>query len=179
MKKTLIRIALGLVAVLVLIVVYAAMQPAEYDISRSITINAPVEKVFPYLNNSKLADQWGPWKEDDPQAKMVFSGPDEGVGSKSSWESPGKLGTGSATIIESKPNELVRLELVYTKPHAMHQIADYIVEPNGGETKVTWRVAGNNSLPGRIACLFFDMDKMVGGFFEKGLANLKALVERP
>lgn len=173
------KIVIGIVAVLVLVVGYAALQPADYVITRSTTIKAPVEKIFPYLNNSKLAEQWGPWSEVDPNAKMAYSGPDEGVGSKASWDSSGQLGTGSATITETIPNQRVRIALEYTKPFPMNQTSDYIVEPKGEETTVTWRVEGKNSLPGRVMCLFMDMDNTVGGFFEKGLANLKALVEKP
>jgi hypothetical protein len=173
------KIVLGLVVVVALVIGYAAMQPADYVVTRSTTIKAPAEKIFPYLNNSKLAEQWGPWSEVDPNAKMAYSGPDEGVGSKASWDSSGQLGTGSATIVDSRPNERVRIELAYSKPMVMNQISDYIVEPKGEETTVTWRVEGKNSLPGRVMCLFMNMDKMVGGMFEKGLSNLKALVEKP
>jgi len=31
---------------------------------------------------------------------------------------------------------------------------------------------------GKVMCLFFDMDKMVGKDFEAGLANLKAAAEK-
>jgi hypothetical protein len=30
---------------------------------------------------------------------------------------------------------------------------------------------------GRLMCVFMDMDKKVGAMFEKGLSNLKTLVE--
>jgi hypothetical protein len=37
--------------------------------------------------------------------------------------------------------------------------------------------AGKNNFIGRAVCLFMDMDKMVGGEFEKGLNQLKSIVE--
>jgi len=171
------KIALGVVALIVVIVGYAAIQPAEYEISRETTINAPAAKVFPYLNNSKLADQWGPWKEVDPAAKMGFSGPDAGVGSKTSWESDKQLGTGSATIVESVENERVGIQIEYTKPMPMTQDSLYLVKANGNQSVVTWKVTGRNNVVGRVMCLFMNMDKTVGGMFEKGLSNLKTLVE--
>ncbi|MES2963888.1 MAG: SRPBCC family protein, partial [Bdellovibrionota bacterium] len=115
--------------------------------------------------------------EVDPQATMVYEGPDEGVGAKASWDSTGQLGTGSATIVETIPNQRVRIQLAYTKPMEMVQTSDYIIEPSGEESKVTWRVEGKNSFIGRVMCLFMNMDKMVGGMFEKGLSNLKSVVE--
>jgi hypothetical protein len=38
-------------------------------------------------------------------------------------------------------------------------------------------MAGKNNFMGKAFCLFMDMDAMVGGDFEKGLASLKGIVE--
>jgi uncharacterized protein YndB with AHSA1/START domain len=173
------KMGLVLLAVIVLILGYAAFQSPDYTISREVTIQASAEKIFPFLNSSKLADQWSPWKEVDPQAKMSFSGPDEGIGSKTSWEGGKNLGVGSATIVESAPNERVKIQLEYQEPMAMTQDAEYLVRSNGAESVVTWKVQGKNTFFGRVMCLFMNMDKVVGGMFEKGLANLKALAEKP
>ena len=43
---------------------------------------------------------------------------------------------------------------------------------------MTWRVQGKNTFMERFMCIFVNMDKMVGGMFEKGLLNLKTLVEK-
>ncbi|MEO7162816.1 MAG: SRPBCC family protein [Bdellovibrionia bacterium] len=156
---------------------YVAISPAQYIISRQIAINAPVEKIFPYLNNSKLAEQWGPWLEVDPDTKMNYSGPDSGVGSRASWAGGKQLGTGSATIVESIPNQLVRTKLEYVEPMQMIQDSVYSATPSGSQTIVTWKVTGQNNFMGRLMCVFMNMDKMVGDMFEKGLSNLKKLVE--
>ncbi len=42
---------------------------------------------------------------------------------------------------------------------------------------MTWKVDGQNNFVGRLMCIFMNMDKMVGGMFEKGLAKLKTTVE--
>jgi len=172
------KIGIALALAVLAIVGFAALQPADYTISREITINAPAEKIYPYLNNSKLAEQWGPWPEVDPNAKMTYSGPDAGPGSKASWDSSGQLGTGSATISESVPNQKVVIQLEYSKPMGMTQLSEYLVRSSGNQSVVTWKVSGKNTLPGRIMCIFINMDKMVGGMFEKGLSNLKTLVEK-
>lgn len=175
--KTGTKIILAVAVVLVLLLGAAALQPSDYNVSRDITINASAEKIFPHLNNQKLAEKWGPWTEVDPQAKMVYEGPDEGVGAKASWDSTGQLGTGSATIVESVPNEKVGIKLEYTKPMVMNQNSLYLVKSEGDHSVVTWSVSGKNSFLGRLMCLFMDMDKVVGGMFEKGLSNLKTVVE--
>jgi hypothetical protein len=38
-------------------------------------------------------------------------------------------------------------------------------------------MAGKNNLIAKAVCLFMNMDRMVGGQFEKGLVNMKSVVE--
>lgn len=171
------KVALAILAVLVLFLGWVALQSPDYVISRQIAIQAPAEKIFPYLNNSRLAERWGPWLEVDPDAKMSYSGPDAGVGSKSSWDGGKQLGTGSATIVDSVPNQRVGIQLEYVKPMTMTQYSEYLVSSSGSESTVTWKVTGKNNFMGRLMCVFVNMDKVVGGMFEKGLSKLKRLVE--
>lgn len=171
------KIILAFIVIVAALVGYAAMQPADYVVSRQITINAPAEKIFPYLNNAKMAEQWAPWIEIDPQAKMSYSGPEAGVGARTSWTDGKQLGTGSATIVESTVNERVHIKLEYVKPMAMTQDSEYLLSSSGGQSTVIWKVQGKKSVPERVMCIFMNMDKMVGGFFEKGLNKLKNLVE--
>lgn len=171
------KIVVSLLGIVALFLAYVALKSPSYVVSRSITINAPVEKVFPYLNNSQLTEKWGPWREEDPDAKMSYSGPDAGVGSKASWVDGKKLGTGSATIVESVPNERVGIKLEYQAPMNMTQYAQYLATRQGSQTVVEWKVEGKNSFMGRLMCTFVNMDKMMGGFFEKGLSKLKSLAE--
>jgi hypothetical protein len=172
------KIGFAVLAVIVLFLGFVATRPADYIISREVAINAPADKIFPYLNSAKLGEKWGPWLELDPAAQMTYSGPDSGVGSRASWDGGKQLGTGSATIVDSVPNERVGIKLEYTKPMSMTQHSDYLVRPSGNQTVVTWKVTGKNTFVGRIMCVFMDMDKVVGGMFEKGLSNLKNLVEK-
>lgn len=172
------KIGLALLSIVLAILIIAAFRSPDYTIAREIVIAAPAEKIFPHLNNQKLAESWGPWLDVDPQAKMSYSGPDEGVGSRASWDSSSQLGTGSATIVESVPNDRVLIKLEYTKPMSMTQDSTYAIKASGDQSVVTWSVTGKQAYLGRVMCLFMDMDKMVGGMFEKGLTKLKATVEK-
>jgi hypothetical protein len=81
------------------------------------------------------------------------------------------------TLTESRPPELVRIKLEFLKPMAAVNTTDFAFEPKGTDTEVTWSMAGTNNFVGKAFCMFMDMDKMVGGDFEKGLAQLKAVAE--
>ena len=121
-----------------------------------------------------------PWKDVDPKVKMTYSGPDGGVGSTSSWESSGQMGVGKAEVVEAVPNQKIRTKITYTKPMEFTQMSEFLLSAGGSESKVRWSVEGNNSFLGRLMCFLtmMDMDKYIGGEFEKGLKKLKSIVER-
>lgn len=171
------KILIGLAIIIVGFVIYVALQPADFFIAREMVMKAPPEVIFPHINNSKKANDWMPWAESDPQAQMAHSGPDEGVGSISTWDSSGQMGTGKAEVIESVPNQSVKTQLTYTKPMEMSQVAEVSLKTTPEGTVVRWTVTGKNTFVGRLMCVFMDMDKMVGQEFEKGLTKLKGIVE--
>ena len=44
-------------------------------------------------------------------------------------------------------------------------------------TAVTWSMVGQANFIAKIIHLFVDMDRMIGGNFERGLADMKSIVE--
>lgn len=171
------KLLIGLLIAGVGLSVYAWSRPSEMFISREVVLSATPEEIFPYINNSVKSNEWMPWQESDPGVKMSYSGPAEGVGSKSSWDSSGQMGTGEALVVTSVPNQVVKTQLTYTKPMHMSQLAEVSLTPVDGGTRVRWSVTGQNNFLCRLMGVFMDMDKLVGGQFEKGLSNLKAKVE--
>ena len=81
------------------------------------------------------------------------------------------------TITESRPGELVRIRLEFFKPFAAVNTAEFSFKPAGEGTAVTWSMTGQNSFLSKAICLFVSMDAMVGGMFDQGLAQMKAVVE--
>jgi uncharacterized protein YndB with AHSA1/START domain len=172
------KLLIALVVVVVIFLGYVAAQPSDFKIAREIRINAPAEVIFPYVNNAKKLDEWNPWMKLDPNTQVTYTGPAEGKGSASHWVAGSQVGTGSATIIDSVPYSLVRTRLDYVKPFESTNTVEFNLKSEGNQTVVTWSNEGKNKFIGRIMCtLFFNMDKMVGGMFEKGLADLKTLAE--
>lgn len=169
----------GLGVLLAVFVIIAAMKPEEYLIKRDVLINAKAEAIYPHLVSTKAADGWMPWKDIDPKVQITYSGPDEGVGSVSSWESPGQMGVGKAEVVGAIPNQSVKTKIIYTKPMEMNQDSEFTLAPQGESTQMTWTVGGKQPFFARLMCtlMFMNMDKYVGGMFEKGLAQLKQKVE--
>jgi hypothetical protein len=87
------------------------------------------------------------------------------------------VGEGRTTITESRPSDLIRMKLEIVKPFAATNTVEFTFKPEGDQTAVTWSLAGKNNFMGKAVGLFMNVDKMVGGDFEKGLASLKAVTE--
>jgi Polyketide cyclase / dehydrase and lipid transport len=173
-------LTLILIIVAVVIAIFlgiVALRPSEFHIERSIAISASSTDIFEQVNSLKKGLVWSPWVDLDHEAKYVFEGPDEGVGATNAWVGNKAAGEGRQTIIESRPGELVRIRLEFKKPFESTCMSAFVLKTQGNQTMVTWSIDGKNNFVARAFCLFMNMDKSIGGEFEKGLGRLKTLLE--
>ena len=173
----LIKIFIIIAVLVALVLIIAAFRPADFSCSRSIVISAPPSVVFPEVDNYRKWVVWSPF-EKDPAMKRTFSGVLAGICSVYEWSGNREVGEGRATIVESRPGELVRMKLEFVRPFAGTNMAEFTFKPMGAQTAVTWSFTGHNNFLCRAIGLFMNMEKMVGSQFEAGLTNLKALAEK-
>ena len=171
------KILLALAVIVVVFVGVVAMQPSDFRIVRTATMSAPAPAVFAQVNDFHNWEAWSPWAKLDPAAKNSFEGPSAGTGAIFRWAGNKEVGEGSMTITESRPSDLIRIKLEFLKPFAATNSAEFTFKPDGDQTAVTWSMAGKNNFISKAICLFMNMDKMVGGKFEEGLAAMKSIVE--
>jgi hypothetical protein len=171
-----INILIGVVAVIVILLIIVALRPADFRVERSATLAATPEALFEQVNDHHKFAVWNPFLKLDPNVKNTYSGPNSGVGAVCSWEGNKNIGAGSATIIESKPGELVRQRMDWKRPMEGTSTVEFTFKPAGDKTVVTWTMYGKNNFMGKLFSLFFDCEKMVGPQFEKGLADLGKVV---
>jgi hypothetical protein len=172
-------ILLGLGGVIVVFLVIVALQPSDFKVERSATMRAPAPAAFAQVNDFQNWLAWSPWEKVDPALKRQYEGPKAGTGAVYAWQGNKDVGEGRMTIMESRPGELVRIKLEFFKPFAATNTAEFSFKPAGADTTaVTWSMAGQNNFLSKAMCLFINMDRMVGGMFEQGLAQMKTVVER-
>lgn len=171
------KILLVLVLAIAGFAVYVALQPDEYRIDRSLTMAAAPAAVFEQVNDFHKWDAWSPWVKIDPHCKVSFEGPSSGQGAIFRWDGNDDVGQGSMTILESKPNELVRIRLDFLKPMANTATTELTFKPEGDKTVTTWSMYGKRGFVGKAVCSLMNMEKMVGGKYEEGLASMKQIVE--
>jgi uncharacterized protein YndB with AHSA1/START domain len=157
----------------------AAAQPNDFSIQRSALIDAPPSKIYPFIENFHQWTAWSPFEKLDPAMERTYNGPDAGVGARYGWAGKGQAGTGSMEIVEAAAPSRMVISLVFTKPFEAHNRAAFTLAPEGAATRVTWIMSGERPFMHKLMGLVFSMDKMVGGSFEQGLADLKAAAEAP
>jgi hypothetical protein len=168
---------MALAAVLIVFLIFVALQPPDFRVSRSATISAPAPAVFAHVNDLHKWEAWNPWGKIDPKMKKTYEGAAAGTGSIYSWVGNSQVGEGRMTITESRPGDLVRIKLEFFKPFTATNDAEFTFKPEGNQTAVTWSMSGTKNFITKAVHLFMSMDKMIGGQFEKGLGDLKAIVE--
>ena len=177
MLKTIAVIAAVIALPIAGLLVYAATRPDTFRVQRTASVNAPPDKIFALINDFRHWGAWSPYETKDPGMKRTLSGAAAGKGAVYAWEGDKNVGTGRMEIADASPSR-IRINLDFEKPFKANNIAEFIMEPNGGATNVTWALHGSTPYFAKIVHIFFDMDSMVGNDFEAGLAKLKAAAEK-
>ncbi len=168
------KIVMYLIGLIVLLLLAGFLLPSAYSAQRSTTINAPAEKIFPFLNNVKEWKRWTVWNQRDPNMQLTYSGPEAGAGAKWAWKSKTE-GNGMMEFTAAEPNKQLtyafQMEGMSPSPGVLK------LEPAGNGTKVIWSMSGDAGMNPLNRWFGFFMDRLVGPDFEAGLANLKKLAE--
>ncbi|MEX2123207.1 MAG: SRPBCC family protein [Woeseia sp.] len=162
---------------LVVLFAYVATRPDTFRVQRMTVIDATPEKIFPLINDFRKFTSWSPYEQLDPAMKRTFSGKVSGKGAVYKWDGNRKAGEGRMEIAHTSPPFAVVIRLDFVRPFETHNIVEFALDAEGRSTKVTWAMRGSNPYIAKLMQLFFSMDRLVGKDFERGLANLKSIVE--
>jgi uncharacterized protein YndB with AHSA1/START domain len=172
-------VAAGVVVIAVAaLLAYAATKPDTFQVTRALDIEAPPETIFAILTDFRRSIEWSPYEKKDPDMKRVYAGAEKGKGAVYEWDGDKNVGAGRLEIVDVAPPNKVTVSLQMIRPFAANNIVDYIMEPTGSATRVSWNMHGPMPYLAKVMSTFFDMDKMVGKDFEEGLASLKTLAEK-
>lgn len=174
MLKKIAFAALALVAIFLAVV---ATRPSHYKVARSAVVRAPASAVYAQIADFHRWEKWSPWEKLDTAMQKVYSGADGAPGAIYAWKGNDKVGEGHMTLTDARPGESLAIRLEFVKPFASLCTTGFQFSPNESGTNVTWTMEGDNDFLGKAFALFLDMDKMIGGDFERGLASLKAQAE--
>lgn len=149
----------------------------EYTITRTETIAALPERIYPLIVDLHEWRRWSPWEGLDAGLDRDYSGAESGVGARYAWSGNRKAGKGTMEITEVTEPTRVAVAVAFEKPMKSTSTSVFTLAPRGAETEVTWTMTGPHSVFSRIAAPLGIFDKMLGKDFEKGLTALKSEAE--
>ena len=176
--KNFLRILLGVLGfIVVAILVLSFVEPKDVSVSRTIYINSPNDMVWEQVTNFKNWTHWSPWYEMDTNAVMTYSGTDGQVGSAFNWKGDKKkVGEGNMKITAIKPGQM-SWDLHFLKPQEGNATGMFTLKDSSDGVKVSWIMNMHFGFPTNAMLVFMNLDKMLGGDFEKGLSNIKKYCE--
>ena len=170
-------VAIAAAALLVALLLYASTKPDTCQFARSIRIAAPPERIFALIDDLRAMNGWNPFVKADPNIRLAYSGPANGVGAVNTFDGNRKVGSGRAEIIESVAPAKVVVALRMDRPMRCQNRVVFTLAPQPNGTDVTWAMSGPQPFIGKLMSIFIRVDRMVGGAFEAGLADLKSRAE--
>lgn len=171
------KVLLGIVVAIIVFLGYVSTKESKFNYEKSAVINAPAEKIYPYISNFRNGSAWNSFDQKDPNIKRTFSGNDGEVGAKMEFEGNSEAGSGYLEMLSLIPNTEAQMKLVMTKPfHAENLIVYKLTADPSGGTKFSWSMSGDGGFMGKLMATFIDCEKMITDEFEKSFENLKAVL---
>ncbi|GEM_PF-1537199 len=158
----------GILAIILLLI------PSEYEIKRTIEIDAPPAIVYGFVSNIRNWNKWSPLVANAKEVEyfndlnparsgLIWFGNDQ------DW-SPGFL-----ECFVNTPYDIIQYKLSLREGFN-RAITSFIFIDKGGKTKLSWSI--KSKLDFWYKYLRFYKEKFFGGVLEEGLANLKTLAEK-
>ena len=166
------------VAVLaIVLVVGGLLLSPTFTVTRTQQINAAPDKVYALVANPRAWQQWSVWNRRDPAMQITYSGPESGVGAVWEWKSKSE-GDGRMSFTAAEPPQRVAFDLHFPDFGTTSK-GELRFQPQGSGTEVSWTMNGDMGSNPLFHWFALFAGSMVGKDFEAGLANLKAMAEKP
>lgn len=141
-----------------------------FSVSKSKTIQAPAEAIWPHLRRFENWKAWSPWIIAEPDCKLTYRDDGSGYG----WDGA-IVGAGEIEVESERAHDKLDLKLTFLKPWKSVSSTSFRLVERDGATEVTWDMQG--SLPWFLFFLKNMTVAFVGMDYDRGLAMLKDIVE--
>ncbi len=171
------KIGISLLGLVILLAFGSLFISSTLKVERSIEVGVPADAAFEQVNTLRNWEQWSPWHKIDPQMILTYSGPDGGPGSSYNWFSKhSDVGDGGFRIISTQPYKTIDAEMQFGPDNKA--TTHYAFDQTANGTRITWSMEsemGMNPIDKYFGIMF--LDKYVGADFERGLNNMKQILE--
>jgi len=155
--------------------IYVAVQPNNYEVVRTRTIEAPTAVIYENVIDFRNWEAWSSWIEKKPDTKITYPELTKGVDGSYSWEDDD--GLGNMKTIATTPPTYIEQSMQFDT-YEPSKVTWNFEPTEDGKTNVTWTMQGDKVPFGfKLYALFSGgFDKMIGPDFERGLEKLDSLV---
>ncbi len=183
MFRLLKKILLGLLLLIGILLIVAWFLPTEIEVTRTTTIAKNQSEVFSYIRLLENQPKYGVWWKADPNMKITNSGIDGQVGYVHGWNSKDEnVGEGQQKIIKISTDSLesrMDIELKFIRPvESTNPSYMQTKQEASNNTEVVWSITSKMPYPFNLMGAVMNMEDMLGSDLEKGLKNLKVLLEK-
>jgi uncharacterized protein YndB with AHSA1/START domain len=168
---------LVILAAVAILLIYSATRPDQFRITRTATIKAPPEVIYTHIGDLRRFNEWNPFAKADPASNIAYGASSAGVGGSYHWDSTSQSNKGRMEITAVDVPKRIEMNLQFDKPMQANNHVVFTLQPHGDSTDITWEMTGTYGFVHKTMGVIFNFDKMVGGEFEKGLADLKSQTE--
>ena len=152
--------------------VYVATQKSEFEVEKSRFIKAQKSVVFSYVNDYRNWEDFGAWKDEDPNMVFTYADTTIGKGAYYSWK--GSSGEGKTTTIFEKENDSIAQKVTFSGNEANSYLT---FKDTTGGTKITWHSEGNLGFMAKVYATFKGgAEKMIGEMYSKTLEKLDKVI---
>jgi hypothetical protein len=147
-------------------------------IEKQIDIKKNSKLVYDYLRITKNQDNFSVWNMADPDMKKNYKGLDGTTGFIYSWDSSNKsVGAGEQEITGIDEGKSIEYEIRFFRPMQNTGKTKFDIKSKGEElSSVTWIFDSPSKFPMSLFSPIFK--KILGKDLEKGLQNLKEILEK-
>ncbi len=159
---------------IVLLIIIGLALPRHASVHASVHVDAHPATVFALVNDFHRVSLWSPWIRSDANARIIYSGPERGVGATMTWDGT-IIGTGAQVITASDPYKHVATTINAGESGEAKSWFD--LSAADGATTITWSFETDYgyNLVGRYFALI--LMAVIQREYDEGLSNLKDLAE--
>ena len=164
-------VTLIIIAVLLALgVLYLASLDGDYQVRRSLRIDAPPAEVFACIQDFKTWPEWSPWLLHEPDTIITYSDDYQQEGGFYSWD--GKLvGVGKLSHLKILPGKSIKQIIEFTRPFKSVNQVNWYIDDIEGSTIVVWEMIG--SIPFWFRFMSKNIEARISKDYDLGLLLLK------
>jgi ribosome-associated toxin RatA of RatAB toxin-antitoxin module len=146
-------------------------------VSQSITIKAPVQKVFPLVADFNNWNKWSPWKQQDTTLHYTTNGTPATVGHQVNWTSK-REGNGHQTITRILPLQTIDYQIAFSENPSVHAVSNWTFSGDSTYTRVNWSLhVQDEPFLVRGLILSLNVQNTLSTYYQNGLSALRMLAE--